>query len=157
MSRGDHLYARRGPHYTHHGIDCGDGTVIHYVGERGTERHVARTSYEDFAAGDPVHVRSYRNRLPVDDIVANAESRIGTGGYHLVRNNCEHLATWSSTGSPASSQVRRWLMTGPGAIASLGAADAAGAPVVVLGPLAMGLYALATPLRRSRRRTRDSD
>lgn len=29
MQKGDHLYVSRGL-YTHHGIDCGDGTVIHY-------------------------------------------------------------------------------------------------------------------------------
>ena len=29
MDKGDHIFVyRRG--YSHHGIDCGDGTVIHY-------------------------------------------------------------------------------------------------------------------------------
>ena len=31
MARGDHLfYYRAGSTYSHHGICCGDGTVIHY-------------------------------------------------------------------------------------------------------------------------------
>ena len=31
MAKGDHLYVDRGlGSFTHHGIDCGDGTVIHY-------------------------------------------------------------------------------------------------------------------------------
>ena len=94
MSRGDHVYVRRRPHYSHHGIDCGDGTVIHYVGERGSVRRIERTSWEEFAAGDEVHVRAYKERLPVDDIVRNAESRLGTEGYRLVTNNCEHFVEW---------------------------------------------------------------
>ncbi|HRT20579.1 MAG TPA: lecithin retinol acyltransferase family protein, partial [Candidatus Hydrogenedentes bacterium] len=31
MARGDHIKVRRFL-YSHHGIDCGDGTVIHYTG-----------------------------------------------------------------------------------------------------------------------------
>ena len=152
MSRGDHVYVRRRRHYTHHGIDCGDGTVIHYVGSRGTVRRVERTTWESFADGSEVFVRRYRHRLPVDEIVENAESRLGDRGYHLVRNNCEHLATWSSTGSAASHQVRGWIAAAPGALASIGAAQAAGIHLMVLGTLGMGAYALARPLQSRRRR-----
>jgi len=52
MSRGDHVYVRRRRHYSHHGIDCGDGTVIHYVGVRRSIRRIVRTSLTEFAAGD---------------------------------------------------------------------------------------------------------
>lgn len=152
MTRGDHVFVRRRRHYSHHGIDCGDGTVIHYVGDRGALRRVGRTSWEDFAAGDEVHVRAYRSRLPVEEIVRNAESRLGTDGYHLVRNNCEHFATWSSTGSKASSQVRKWAVAAPGALASVSVADAAGPHLMLLGTLSMGAYALSRPLRRARNR-----
>ncbi len=112
MNRGDHIYVRRRARYSHHGIYCGDGTVIHYVGGRGTLRRVERTSLEPFASGGEIRVRAYRTRLPVEEIVRNAESKLGTHGYHLVRNNCEHLATWSATGLPKSSQVRRWAIAG---------------------------------------------
>lgn len=156
MSRGDHVYVRRRPHYTHHGIDCGDGTVIHYVGERGSQRRVERTRWEEFAAGGEVHVRSYKTRLAVEEIIRNAESRLGSDGYHLVRNNCEHFATWASTGSPASSQVRRWAVAAPGAVASVGFADAGGLHVMLVGSMSMGVYALAKPLRRSRRSRADA-
>jgi hypothetical protein len=149
--RGDHVYVRRRT-YSHHGIDCGDGTVIHYVGERRRGRRIEQTSWETFAGGDEVHVRAYRQRLPVEEIVRNAESRLGDERYRLVTNNCEHFATWSSTGSPASSQVRRWAVAAPGAVASVGVADAAGIHLVLLGSLSMGVYALTKPLRRSRRR-----
>lgn len=152
MTRGDHVYVRRGRRYSHHGIDCGDGTVIHYVGPRGSLRRVERTSWDEFAAGDEVHVRSHRTRLPVEEIVRNAESRLGADGYHLVRNNCEHFATWSSTGSKASSQVRKWAVAAPGALASVTVADTAGPHLMLLGTVSMGAYALVKPLRRARSR-----
>ena len=152
MSRGDHVFVRR-RHYSHHGIDCGDGTVIHYAGERGTARRVERCSWTEFAGSDTVHVRAYKNRLPVEQIVENAESRLGDEGYHLVTNNCEHFAAWSSTGSATSSQVRRWAVAAPGALASVGMADAAGVHMAVLGSVSMGVYAISRPLR-SRRRSR---
>ena len=84
MARGDHVFVRRGRRYTHHGIDCGDGTVIHFVRARGAVRRVERTSVTDFADGSLVQVRPYRERLPVEEIVANAESRLGWEDYHLV-------------------------------------------------------------------------
>jgi hypothetical protein len=154
VSRGDHLYVSRGRRYTHHAVDCGDGTVIHYTGGRRSGRRVERTSFEEFSLGSEVFVRPYRHRLPVDEIVANAESRIGSHGYHLVRNNCEHLATWASTGTPASTQVRRWVMAAPGAVASISAAEAAGLHLMVLSSLGIGAYAVGSPLRRTLGRSR---
>jgi len=148
--RGDHVYVRRRT-YSHHGIDCGDGTVIHYVGPRRSIRRIERTPWAEFAGGDEVHVRSYKVRLPADEIVRNAESRLGTEGYSLVTNNCEHFATWASTGAPASSQVRRWAMAAPGAVASVGAADAVGGHLMLIGSLGMGVLAVFRPLRRGRR------
>lgn len=155
MSRGDHVYVRRGrrlTRYSHHGVDCGDGTVIHYDGGWGTVRHVEKTSRNSFAKGSQVFVRQYAHRLSVEDIVANAESRMGAHGYHLVRNNCEHFATWASTGSAASSQVRRWAMAAPGAVTSIGVGEAAGLHMMLLSSLGLGFYTLATPIRRLHRR-----
>ncbi|MGC4109291.1 MAG: lecithin retinol acyltransferase family protein [Nocardioides sp.] len=156
MSRGDHVYAqrrRRYTRYTHHGIDCGDGTVIHYAGERRTGRKVERTSWQSFGHGSDVRVRRHRRGLPPDEVVAKAESRLGADDYHLVWNNCEHFATWCSTGSKASKQVRGWAMAAPGALASFSAADALGVHLVVLGSLFMGsFYAVTKPVRRLRRR-----
>lgn len=149
MSRGDHVFVRRRRRYTHHGIDCGDGTVIHYVGGWGSIRRIERTSWEIFADGSEAFVREHRQPLPVEEIVRNAESRLGEHGYHLVRNNCEHFATWAATGSPASRQVRGWAMAAPGAVASFGVAEAAGAHLALVGGLGVGAYAL-----RVRRRAR---
>lgn len=148
MARGDHLYVRRGRHYSHHGIDCGDGTVIHYVGPRRKLRYVARTSLETFAKGCEVEQRTYDRRLTADEVVRNAESRIGSVGYHLVRNNCEHFAAWCCTGRARSFQVRRWALAAQGTLATLVAAQPAGLHIVVVGTVGAGLYAFAGPLRR---------
>lgn len=150
MARGDHVYVRRGRRYTHHGIDCGDGSVIHYVGPRGTVRRVARTPVEEFAAGSEVLVRTYETRLSADEAIANAESRLGSSGYHLVRNNCEHFAAWCCTGRAASTQVRRWFLGSQGALATIVTAESAGAHMVLLGTAGAGLYVAARPLRRRR-------
>lgn len=156
MARGDHVFVRRGRRYSHHGIDCGDGTVIHYAGGWRVGLQVERTSMTSFAAGGEVLVRAHRSRLPADEILARAQSRLGSTDYHLVRNNCEHLATWASTGSSGSRQVRGWALLAPGALASLGVVTSVGTPAVLFGGLGMGAVAAASPwFRRRRRYARD--
>ncbi len=64
MARGDHVYVRRG-FYTHHGIDAGDGTVIHFAGEPGLTMQTAtvtRSPVEEFLAGGVLRVRRIRRR-----------------------------------------------------------------------------------------------
>ena len=47
------------------------------------------------------------------------ESKLGETGYHLVKNNCEHFATWCCTGQAASRQVRGvGSLTAEGAVAA---------------------------------------
>lgn len=148
MARGDHIYVRRGRRYSHHGIDCGDGSVIHYVGPRGSVRCVGRTSLEVFAAGSDVLLRTHQRPLGAEETIRNAESRLGSANYHLVRNNCEHFAAWCCTGRAASTQVRSWVLASQAAVASLVAAQSMGAHLALLGPVGAGLYALVRPLRR---------
>ncbi len=148
MARGDHVYVRRGRRYTHHGIDCGDGTVIHFVGSRGSGRHVGRTSTQVFSAGSPVMIRTYEQRLSPEEAVRNAESRLGSVDYHLVRNNCEHFAAWCCTGRARSSQVRRWALAAQGTLASMFAVQTLGGHLAVLGLASAGAYALFLPVRR---------
>lgn len=160
MARGDHIYVSRGRRYAHHGIDCGDGSVIHFVGSRGSVRRVARTPIDAFTRGAEIRVRTYDERLNADETIRNAESRIGSLGYHLVRNNCEHLATWCCTGWPVSSQVRRWGLATQAALASAVAAQTMNAHLMLLGTFGAGLYVLTRPLRGRRspgsvRRPRD--
>jgi hypothetical protein len=150
MASGDHLYVRRGLRYSHHGIDCGEGSVIHYVGPRRTRR-LARTSLEEFTASSKLRVRSYDRRLSAEDTVRNAESRLGFADYSLVRNNCEHFAAWCATGRAASAQVRRWTLAAQGAVATFVAAQAMGAQLALAGTAGAGFVAMLRPLRRRRR------
>jgi hypothetical protein len=108
MARGDHVRAGRGV-YSHHGIDLGDGRVVHYSGLADGLRSgpVALTSMERFAAGRPVDVVEHRRRLDPNEAVERALSRIGEDRYNLLWRNCEHFATWAVTGRSRSRQVRR--------------------------------------------------
>ncbi|MEM1239002.1 MAG: lecithin retinol acyltransferase family protein [Cyanobacteria bacterium P01_H01_bin.26] len=106
MARGEQVYVMRdvmGVPYQHHGIDCGDGTVIHYR-KVGTAT-VARTSTNAFARGKPVHVLARPLAFIPDVVVERAESRLGEQRYNLFFNNCEHFANWCKTGENVSPQL----------------------------------------------------
>ncbi len=95
MARGDHIYVHRHG-YTHHGIDCGNGTVVHYTGEVGQKANasVRRTPIDQFAKGSVIKVREYGTCDPPDIVIQRAESRLNETKYSLIFNNCEHFATW---------------------------------------------------------------
>jgi Lecithin retinol acyltransferase len=57
MARGDHIYVHR-LGYTHHGINCGDGTVIHYTDEVGQ-----KSNAESFFVGSEVLNSASRSSL----------------------------------------------------------------------------------------------
>lgn len=107
MAFGDHIYARR-LGYTHDGIDCGDGIVIHRSLVDGTKSGamIRRSSIEEFSRGAEVHLRDYGTRLSREETVARAESMVGQSGYHLMIDNCEHFARWCATGEYESEQVQ---------------------------------------------------
>ena len=120
MAKGDHLYYYlAGGSFSHHGLDCGDGTVIHYdltpweklkgSYERDTSGRVARTSFDEFAQGNEVLIRSYeQSTVEVFDnqtTMGRAEQRIGDEDYSIFGNNCEHFVVWCKTGVSGSSQV----------------------------------------------------
>lgn len=112
MARGDQIYVMRpllglNGVYEHHGIDCGDGTVIHYS-KAGEVPTVKRTSYEAFSWGNPVYVKRHSVGYIPDVAIARAESRIGEQQYNLTTNNCEHFATWAKTGVNESAQLRSY-------------------------------------------------
>jgi hypothetical protein len=113
MARGDQIYVYREfmnlkGVYQHHGIDCGDGTVIHY---RKPSEIVERTSFETFSRGNPVYVLQYTDGfcfIP-DIVVSRAESRLNERKYNLLFNNCEHFATWCKTGISESVQIKDFV------------------------------------------------
>lgn len=142
MARGDHIYVNRGA-YTHHGIDIGDGTVIHFSGEPGDKRDAAiqRTTLDEFLGGGALKIRRYGLRDDADTCVVRAESRLGGKSYHLIANNCEHFAAWCCTGRKASQQVRdvgglsaHGVVTGTAAAATTGVVASLGTVAGVSGP-----------------------
>jgi hypothetical protein len=119
MARGDHLYVDRlGGVYSHHGIDCGDGTVIHYWPDEVPLRSsVQRTTLSEFAEGDPVRTRNYAACDPPETVLRRAVSSLGARGFDPLTSNCEHFAVWCKTGRVESSQVRSvesYLLGQPG-------------------------------------------
>lgn len=115
MARGDQIYVYREfitlqGVYEHHGIDCGDGTVIHYS-KRENYARVERTSWLTFTQGNRVYIKEYPAGFCfiADDVIKRAESRLGEEKYNLLFNNCEHFATWCKTGISDCKQVRDFL------------------------------------------------
>ncbi|MGK7935536.1 MAG: lecithin retinol acyltransferase family protein [Xenococcaceae cyanobacterium] len=113
MARGDQLYVYRELFtldglYKHHGIDCGDGTVIHY---RKPSEIVERTSFATFSRGNPVYSLEYSKGFCFvpEVVVERAESRLGEDKYNFLFNNCEHFATWCKTGISDSKQIREFI------------------------------------------------
>ncbi|MGB3299693.1 MAG: lecithin retinol acyltransferase family protein [Phormidesmis sp.] len=106
MARGDQVYAIReivGVPYEHHGIDCGDGTLIHY--RKTGEAQIARTSSESFARGGAIYTKPVSTAFIPDVVINRAESRLGEQRYDLFFNNCEHFADWCKTGRGECSQL----------------------------------------------------
>ena len=106
MARGDQVYVMRdvmGVPYQHHGIDCGDGTIIHYR-KVGTAT-ISRTSTEAFARGNGVYPVDKSVSFIADVVIDRAESRLGEQSYNLFFNNCEHFANWCKTGDSISPQL----------------------------------------------------
>lgn len=102
MALGDQVYAMREIAsvpgvYEHHGIDCGNESIIHYYkgGEMAT---VARTPRELFARGGRIFVKPRATAFLPHIVVQRAESRLGEQRYDLLTNNCEHFANWCKTG-----------------------------------------------------------
>jgi hypothetical protein len=135
MAKADHIYVQR-VGCTHHGIDLGDGTAIHYTGEVGRKAGAAvrRTAIAVFAAGSPVQVRRYGQCSRPQTVIRRARSRLGEARYNLPFNNCEHFAVWCKTGRPESEQVKDAASfasgatgVGAGVAGGLGAVSASGA------------------------------
>lgn len=113
MAVGDHIFVYAWG-YSHHGIDCGDGSVVHFdggpwrilaQGAGGQPAQIRRVAIDEFSAGRPVYIRLHSSTFVPDLVVERAASRIGETGYDLLRNNCEHFAIWCKTGEVRSSQA----------------------------------------------------
>lgn len=138
LQPGTHLRAGR-TGYDHHGIYVGNHRVISYLNDTG----VTQTSYETFAAGDPVYVVEHDDRrYSYDEIARRAEQRLGEDDYNVAFNNCEHFANWCVTGKEYSKQVREAVTTAAQVGAMAGAAVLAKtAPTVVRTAATVGTLA----------------
>lgn len=109
LARGDHICVKRlGGLYTHHGIDLGDGTVVHLSGEpfRRKEAKVCRVPAEEFLKDGVLEVvADGPERRAPEEIVQTALASVGESGYDLWRSNCEHFASFCATGRKDSRQV----------------------------------------------------
>ncbi len=118
MAAGDHIMVKRmGGAYQHHGIDMGDGTVVHFSGEplHQVEAKVCRVAMEAFLQGGQkriVHYAEGVDVLPVEETLHLAEKHLDKTGYSLFRNNCEHFATYCKTGKKSSLQVKKYVRVG---------------------------------------------
>lgn len=92
--------------YEHHGIDCGNGTIIHY--QKLETAVVSQTPLATFARGSRVYVKSQSVAFLPEIVVQRAEGRLGEQRYDLLTNNCEHFATWCKTGRHESAQLTRF-------------------------------------------------
>ena len=125
MAKGDHLFGPLFGPTTHHAIDVGDGTIVHWSTGRpdgvklpspmratGADRitsadfEVRRTPINLMATAGEIKVRAYDVDVDRDAVVGRALSRVGERGYSVVFRNCEHFATWCVTGNESSAQVR---------------------------------------------------
>jgi len=108
MAKGDHIKVARTT-ITHHGIDLGDGRVIHYSGEswNAGDASIRIDTKKAFAAGGKIQVVKYKRSHNPETIVKRAKSRLGERKYNFFTNNCEHFATWCKTGDHHSHQVSK--------------------------------------------------
>ncbi len=108
MAKGDHIFIE-GHLYDHHGIDCGDDTVIHYSGSiKGGAGRIVRDSKSRFAQGKQIRIKNYEYKHSATEIVNRAERRLKqshTEGYNIVFNNCEQFAYDCTIGKADSLQL----------------------------------------------------
>lgn len=117
---GTHLKVKRsGGLYEHHGIYKGKGKVIHYwpkgslFQKGGLNVRIQEGTMRDFigeSTKNDVRVVDHpTTKRSGTEIAREAEKSIGTGGYDLISNNCEHFANRMVTGDEigTSQQVER--------------------------------------------------
>lgn len=117
LKPGDHIAVKRRAGYTHHGIYVAADRVIHFSDENGIGNKfttkIKATSLEAFLGGGLLMRVSHLLPYPHEEIIDRAESILAGEEpwqpYCIVRNNCEHFATWCAVRRPSSAQVKRAL------------------------------------------------
>lgn len=130
---GDVLSVCRGM-YRHYGIYVGNGTVVHFAGDKSNElsarsAHIQKTTLEGFRKNGEVQIETRcRPSFSRKETVMRALNAVGSekGNYSLPWNNCEHFANWCRYGEKKSAQVEQAVS----GIAEIGA--------MVIGAVALG-------------------
>jgi hypothetical protein len=137
LEPGDHLRIHRG-HYFHHALYEGDGWVLHYTFQNGPKKlaHVRRDPLGALVGTGRIEVIEYASRLPRDETVRRARTRVGEVAYHLFQNNCEHFCRWACTGENRSEQIERIRASAEGAAATTALAKASTSVVAAGGAVA---------------------
>lgn len=106
LHRGDHIKVKR-KGYIHHGIYCGDNTVIHYTdaNQNKWSASICEDSLQTFQSDGNIQVVSYKHPYPASFVIKRAKSRLGERDYNLFFNNCEHFSAWCKTGQAKSVQA----------------------------------------------------
>ena len=119
MARGDHFFVwrrHRGIPFQHHGVDLGDGTVIHFTdGQQGIAGPGGSTAGFEIRqtpigvvtddGQNEIHIIEHSRRLNANHVIRRAKGQVGRRGYDLVFDNCEHFACWCVVGRSESRQV----------------------------------------------------
>ena len=111
--RGDILFAVRWcGTFFHYGVYIGNNQVIHYnTKDQGdytwAHNSIIKTSFDDFACGDPVYIEQRDNNTSNEDTARKAEELLGSGlnQYNLATNNCEHFCSLCRYGNKFSEQI----------------------------------------------------
>ncbi len=108
MRAGDHVRVLREGRWDH-AIDCGDRTVIHFVGGPGAA--IRHSPLADFARiGERVEVVPHLERVhPPREVVARAYSRMGDPAFAHMFGGAEQFAVWCKSGLlPPPSGAAPW-------------------------------------------------
>lgn len=93
--------------YHHHGIASENGRVVHFGRGifDGENAVVEEVPLAVFGQGKPIKEVDSKVCFDGAEIVSRARGRIGSRGYDLFENNCEHFANWCRSGQNESHQV----------------------------------------------------
>lgn len=114
LYKGAHIRVKMNNFY-HHGIYIGDGMVVQFgmpnnVFEKPENVKVLKSPISSFSSDGFIEVRIYnkkelKQKRSNDEIVKEALSHVGEGGYNILHNNCEHFANFCVFGKKQSTQM----------------------------------------------------
>ena len=101
----------------HYGVFVSEDEVIQFgwppvpeYADRNEDIAVCAVDIDAFSCGRIVEVavldrKERKTRIPPEQTVKTARARIGTGGYNMIHNNCEHFAYECVFGEKKSEQT----------------------------------------------------